>query len=56
MFISIDKSLVIELFVDNLIIAAKMLNAVKEFKKGFGLIYKIKDLREVYKYLRLTII
>ena len=54
-FISTDKSLVIGLFVDDLIIAAKTLDAVEEFKKGFGSIHKIKDLGEVYKYLRLTI-
>ena len=54
-FINTDKSLVVELFVDNIIITAKTLDAVKEFKKSFGLIYKIKDLREIYKYLGLTI-
>jgi Reverse transcriptase (RNA-dependent DNA polymerase) len=54
-FINIDKSLVIGLFVDNIIIAAKTLDAVEEFKKDFGSIHKIKDLGEIYRYLRLTI-
>ena len=55
MFINKDKSLIVGLFVDDIIIAAKTLDAINEFKKGFRLIHKIKDLREIYRYLRLTI-
>jgi hypothetical protein len=54
-FVNTDKSLVIGLFVDDIIITTKTLNAIEEFKKGFKLIHKIKDLKEIYKYLRLTI-
>jgi hypothetical protein len=43
------------LFVDNMIIVAKTLDAVEEFKKSFGSIHKIKDLREIHRYLGLTI-
>src|SRR5277367_752199 len=54
-FINTDKSLVVGLFVDDMIIAAKTLDAVNEFKKGFGSIHKIKDLGEIHRYLGLTI-
>ena len=54
-FINEDRSLVIGLFVDDMIIATKTLKAVKEYKKGFRAIHKLKDLREIYKCLRLTI-
>jgi hypothetical protein len=54
-FVNTDKSLVVGLFVDNMIIAAKTLDTIKEFKKGFELIHKIKDLKEIHKYLGLTI-
>ena len=54
-FINTDKSLVVGLFVDDMIIAAKTLDAVEEFKKSFGSIHKIKDLGEIHRYLGLTI-
>jgi hypothetical protein len=38
-----------------MIIVAKTLDAVEEFKKSFGSIHKIKDLREIHRYLGLTI-
>jgi hypothetical protein len=46
---------VVGLFVDNMIIAAKTLDAVEKFKKNFRSIHKIKDLKEIHRYLRLTI-
>ena len=54
-FINTDKSPVVGLFVDDMIIAAKTLNAVEEFKKCFGSIHKIKDFGEIYRYLGLTV-
>lgn len=54
-FVNTDKSLVVGLFVDDMIIVVKTLDAVEEFKKGFRSIHKIKDLGEIYKYLGLTI-
>ena len=43
------------LFVDDMLIAAKTLNAVEEFKRCIGSIHKIKDLGEIHRYLGLTI-
>jgi hypothetical protein len=54
-FINEGKSLVIRLFVNNIIIAAKTLKAVNEFKRAFGAVHKIKDLGEIHQLLRLTI-
>jgi hypothetical protein len=47
-FVSENKSLVVRLFIDNIVITAKTIDTVNKFKKGFRAIYKIKDLKEIH--------
>jgi hypothetical protein len=54
-FTNKDKSLVVGLFVDDIIIAAKTLKAANEFKRAFGAIHQIKDLGGICKFLGLEI-
>jgi hypothetical protein len=54
-FINEDRSLVVGPFVDDMIIVAKTLEVVDEFKKGFRAIHKLKDLGEIHKCLGLAI-
>jgi hypothetical protein len=54
-FVNQDKSLVVGLYVDDMLIAARSLEAVDAFKKDFGAIHSLKDLGKVHKCLGLTI-
>lgn len=55
MFTNKDKSLIIGLYVDNILILGRSLGAVNAFKEQFGKMYKIKDLKEIRVFLSLKV-
>ena len=50
-----DKSLIIGLYVDDMLILGRSLGAVSAFKEQFGNMYKIKDLGDVRRFLSLEV-
>jgi hypothetical protein len=54
-FTSTDKTLIISLYVDDILILGRSLDVVNTFKKQFGKLYKIKDLDEVRTFLGLEV-
>ena len=54
-FINSDKTLIVGLFVDDMIIAGKSLESITKFKESFCKVHKLKDLGEIYKFLELKI-
>jgi hypothetical protein len=54
-FTNKDKSLIIGLYVDNILILGRSLGAVNVFKEQFGKMYKIKDLKEIRVFLSLKV-
>jgi hypothetical protein len=54
-FTNIDKTLIISLYINNILILGRSLDIVSIFKEQFGKMYKIKDLREVRTFLSLEV-
>lgn len=54
-FINKDRTLIIGLYVDDMLILGRSLGAVSEFKEEFSKMYKIKDLGEVRTFLGLEV-
>lgn len=54
-FVNKDKSLVVGLYVDDMIIVARSLEEADKFKRNFGAVHKLEDLGDIHKYLGLTI-
>ena len=54
-FTNKDKSLIIGLYVDDMLILGRSLGAVSVFKDQFGKMYKIKDLGEASRFLGLEV-
>jgi hypothetical protein len=54
-FTNTDKTLIIGLYVDDILILGRSLDVVSTFKEQFGKMYKIKDLREVRTFLGLEV-
>jgi hypothetical protein len=54
-FTNTDKTLIISLYVDNILILGRSLDVVSTFKEQFGKMYKIKDLQEVRTFLSLEV-
>jgi hypothetical protein len=54
-FINRDKSLIISLYVDDMIILGRSLDKVNLLKKRFRKLYKLKDMREISTFLGLEI-
>jgi hypothetical protein len=54
-FTNIDKTLIISLYVNNILILVLSLDVVSTFKEQFSKMYKIKDLREVRTFLSLKV-
>jgi hypothetical protein len=54
-FINRDKSLIVSLYVDDMIILGHSLDKVRLFKERFGKLYKLKDIREISTFLGLEI-
>ena len=55
MFINEDKSFIIELYVNNMLIFASDFMVVRKFKKAITRKWEIKDLRDVKKILGLEV-
>ena len=55
MFTNTDRTLIIGLYVDDMLILGRSLGAVSAFKEQFGKMYKIKDLKEVRTFLGLEV-
>ena len=56
MFTNKDKSLIIGLYVDNILILRRSLGVVSTFKDQFSKMYKIKDLGKASRFLSLKVI
>jgi len=54
-FVNEDRSLIVGLYVDDMIIIGPILDVVNTFKKEFGKLYSIKDLGEIHSCLGLII-
>jgi hypothetical protein len=54
-FTNIDKTLIISLYVDDLLILGRSLGAVSAFKEQFGKMYKINDIGEIRTFLGLEV-
>src|SRR3954469_24587100 len=52
---ALDKTLIVGLYVDDMIILGPSLDMINTFKKEFGKLYKIKDLGEINTCLGLEI-
>ena len=55
MFTNKDKSLIIGLYVNNILILGRSLGVVNVFKEQFSKMYKIKDLKEIRVFLSLKV-
>ena len=55
-FVNSDKTLIVGLYVDDMIILGPSLDVINTFKKEFGKLYKIKDLGEISMCLGLDIV
>jgi hypothetical protein len=54
-FTNKDKSLIIGLYVDNILVLGRSLDTVNVFKEQFSKMYKIKDLKEIRVFLGLKV-
>jgi hypothetical protein len=54
-FTNKDKSLIIGLYVNNILILGRSLGTVNVFKEQFSKMYKIKDLKEIRVFLSLKV-
>jgi hypothetical protein len=54
-FTNKDKSLIISLYVNNILILGRSLDIVNVFKEQFSKMYKIKDLKEIRVFLSLKV-
>ena len=51
-----EKKLIVLVYVDDLTVAAPKLDNIQWFKKGFGEVFKIKDLGETDKILGMRVV
>jgi hypothetical protein len=54
-FTNTDKTLIISLYVDDILILGRSLDVVNTFKEQFSKLYKIKDLGKVRTFLSLEV-
>ena len=55
MFTNTDKTLIISLYVDDLLILGRSLGTVSVFKEQFSKMYKINDIGEIRTFLSLEV-